>query len=579
MALYKGTTLISAVYKGSSLLSQVYFGTSPVGVNLYVDSVSGSNANDGLTALTPKQTIAALPLATGVTINLKRGSVWREKLDVTAYPGVTVRDYGTGVLPVLDCSDVIPNSGWVQPNVGTYPNVWQYTVTNAAGISGMFASIWINGVRPKFVSTIALVNTTAGTFTISGGAGGGVYGASTTIYQIYSLTNPNSDGKLYEWASRDYGLTGSNFHNFSNIHTRRNAHNNGSLVAGTNAVVTGCIMEDGCKHNTYVSPGSVITNCIAWKCDWIVAERQGWAGFVSHNATNTGVETVSYVGCQAVADINVFTARAAVGMSGFYCHTNGSPTSNVWGRINYTDCSAQYCDTAFDGTDCLGVTHLRTHIKGSTFAIGLPDGSSSGSGNIANNFVTDCWVEESDGIVCNRAVAVGGANTTIDGLRVYQSTGFNHAYIYSGGNVNNVTIKNCALARTAGSTGVITFVSLPSTNGETITGNVMWGDNSGFGEDLVLTGTGESLNHNAYGGSNSGFNLNGLGYLKLNPYFTAIQPGQEFGSVKLTTNPFTNAPAGDFSLTGASGLNTTTFGLQRFPTYQTLLTPSAIAAM
>lgn len=576
MSLFKGTTPIIAAYKGINL-AQFYVGTNPVGVNVFVDSVGGSDANDGKTSLTAKQTIAGVTLASGQIINLKRGSKWREQLDISAYTGMRVTDYGSGVLPILDCSDVIPNSGWTQPNVGTYPNVWQVTVNSGALIATMWASIWVNNVRLKFVNGIAAVNPTAGTFTVLGSSTG-AYGATTTTLQIYSTTNPNSDGKTYEYAARNYGCATGSGHVVQNIHTRRNAHNNGSYISATNVQTTGCIFEDGSKHNAYCSPGSVMTNCIAWKCDWQAAERDGWIGIVAHTPTATGVETATFIGCQVVVEKATLDSLLN-GITGFYCHTSGDP-GNLWGRVTYQDCSASYCQSAFSANDCLGVTHIRTHVKNCTGGITCPDGNTdgtNGTNKTAVNILTDCWVEEGDAEMVQRSLLPGGASTTIDGLRVWLLTGNDDGMLY--GFANSVTIRRSVFTRGTPGTNYMQYIRMPSVTNCLFQNNVLWGPNTGFGESLIWIGN-ASMDHNAYAGGNSDMAVNGLSS-KLAAYMTAAQAaGSEVGSVSYATgDPFTNSAAGDFSLKVASGLDPSTFGLQRFPTYNTLLTTAAIAAM
>lgn len=550
---------------------QVAHGGIPVrfigSTDLFVDSVGGSNANNGLTTSTPKQTIAGIPMANNVTINLKRGSSWRETLDTTAYTGVSVKDYGSGVLPILDCADVIPNAGWTQPNVGTYPNVWQITVTNNPALSGNFASIWVNGVRLKFVNGIANVNPTVGTFTILGSSNG-QYGATTTTYQVNTGTNPNSDGKTYEWAARNYGFVGANAVTVSNIHTKRNAHNNGSFVPGANAIATGCIFEDGSKHNAYFSPGSTVTNCIAWKCDWQAAERDGWIGMVAHNNINTGVEQVNFIGCQVLTDKNVFDARLN-GITGFYVHTGGT---SQWKNISYTDCTVTYCDPAFSGTDCNSVTHVRSHVKHCPTGITTP---SQGAGLV--NTLTDCWVEEGDYQVQRGVQPASG--TVMDGLRTWGLNGGNDGMVYYAG-TGAITVTRSAFAR-VGTTasGYFQMLRASTSTAAVVKGNVIWGDNTGFGDQLLWLGTG-NLDHNAYGYIHADCQANGSALLEPPAYLTGAQgAGQETGSLSISTNPYTNAAAGDFSLTAGSGLNTSVFGLARFPTYQTILTSAAIAAM
>ena len=74
----------------------------------YVDSVKGSDGNDGKTANTPWQHLSkvnALTLQPGHVIHLARGSVWKESLKLknagTAAAPIVVQAYGTGDAPTI----------------------------------------------------------------------------------------------------------------------------------------------------------------------------------------------------------------------------------------------------------------------------------------------------------------------------------------------------------------------------------------------------------------------------------------------------------------------------------------------
>jgi hypothetical protein len=110
------------------------------GTQYYIDASGGSDANDGLSAGAPKQTLSAaqtiINAATaGATINLKRGSVWRVTSGsglVLSAANVTVRDYGTGPLPRISRRKVY-TSGW------TIVTGTRYSRTETDSVRGLWS--------------------------------------------------------------------------------------------------------------------------------------------------------------------------------------------------------------------------------------------------------------------------------------------------------------------------------------------------------------------------------------------------------------------------------------------------------
>jgi hypothetical protein len=85
----------------------------------YVDSVNGSDSNDGLSPGTAKQTLTTSGLSPGDSMALAAGSKWRDQLNVPhgeGSPGspFQVYSYGAGPMPVISGADILPTSGWSQ---------------------------------------------------------------------------------------------------------------------------------------------------------------------------------------------------------------------------------------------------------------------------------------------------------------------------------------------------------------------------------------------------------------------------------------------------------------------------------
>ena len=181
-------------------LARLFGGLVPT---LYVDSVSGSDANDGLTAETPLQTLAAAQAATsaGEIIGLARGSYWREQYNIPA-DNVSISVYGTGAMPVIEGADVVGT--WTQPDAGTYPNVWSqsWTRTSATTTGSEMLGLWENGSRPaRYASSLADLQTNGGWYSSN------LTAQTSTVY-IKAASNPNSDGVTREITRRHYGING-----------------------------------------------------------------------------------------------------------------------------------------------------------------------------------------------------------------------------------------------------------------------------------------------------------------------------------------------------------------------------------
>src|SRR5687767_14240573 len=107
-------------------------------------SNSGNDANNGLTSATAKETIAGIPLESGMRIMLARGSVWHEELNLEGLTEVQIDAYGVGQIPVLDASDPVAGT-WVVD--GVEPNVYNLTLAHDGG-DGLYLSLWEDGIRP-----------------------------------------------------------------------------------------------------------------------------------------------------------------------------------------------------------------------------------------------------------------------------------------------------------------------------------------------------------------------------------------------------------------------------------------------
>jgi hypothetical protein len=478
--------------------------------------------------------------------------------------GVAVQAYGSGTLPVLDASNITANSGWVQEGGG---NTSCYTKTlSHTGAAGLYMSLWIDNVRPKWYATIAECQANPGSFTV------GLSTGTSNVFTVHPFgsTNPNTDGKVYEYSARNYGcVTGGNSQ-VTAIRTKKQIHNNGSGSFGINNIVSDCVFEDGVKHNAYGSPGTTFNNCIAWKCDW--PKRDGWIGIVLHSTVATG-KTGTLRGCMSRIGIPQRDYGIAQGQAttAFYAHTAGASTDDNWDTINYFDCSSSGAESAFSvgDTNILNVERCFSEDAGSPFSLFAQ-----------NNNLIDGWATNPAGRQIQRLVSISstsGANTVIDGLRFY-TTLANDGDIYTTANGGTLNMGNSAIVRGPGNGSPHYLFRSEGDKVVNLGGNIFHFDVSNGG--AYLTSKNNSLwNNNVITGTDQGnFIINTVEY-ETYPLFVTGVPALALGTY-LDTNPQMVNPAnGDFHVIPGTQSSLINAGCLRFPNYTTVPSDAAIGAM
>ncbi len=296
----------------------------------YVDSVRGSDGNQGKSPGDALRTIAAVSpkIRTGDVVALACGSHWREALLLPDH--VRVAAYGTGVRPLLDCSDPVPAANWQK--TGGLTNVYQAEVDLDGNDSPLWVSVWESDVRLVRASSTADCDATPGSYYPAAD-----YGPSIVLYVHASdHSDPGSNGKTYEYSKRRFGLMGSTGISVRGIHTRRNLHCNGSLSVYWYGSLTDCVASEGNKHNVYVGPGSVLSN--------VEADRAYFtsdAFMFVHNGANPANANITYLNCYA----HDFTGPSA---SGFGGHSNDT---GKFGTVTWRGCTVANCSRGFDSGD------------------------------------------------------------------------------------------------------------------------------------------------------------------------------------------------------------------------------------
>jgi len=304
------------------------------GPKWYVNSITGNDTNSGRSAGAALRTIAALSpkIAAGDSVGLARGSHFRETFTVPQN-NVTVEAYGSGALPILDCSDPIAVGAWSA--TGGQTITYQASVTHDIALGKTFIGVWENGARMIYQTSVALVNANPGSYTLSDTSGSPA--SPVTIYVSASDgSNPATNGKTYEYASRTFGLTcGGVAHcTISSIQTQRNLHNDGSLILGYYTTVRNCVAADGNYHNVYVNPGCSLYNVTALRAYHPLA-----MGLFIWYGTFAG-ENLYFENCQALLD--TYTS----GMGGGF---GGHAASGSLGTVTFKNCISQNCDIGFAG--------------------------------------------------------------------------------------------------------------------------------------------------------------------------------------------------------------------------------------
>jgi hypothetical protein len=513
-------------------------GSGEPSLDYYVDSVNGSDDNAGTSPASAFASIGKLMtvLGDGDVIGLARGSYWRETIEATTTPNVTITAYGDGTLPSLDCADIATNGDFSLTAETT--NVYEIEWVVETGGDENFISIWEDGVRLRWATSVANCDSTPGTFFST------AVGTTFTVYvHPYGSTVPASDGKLYEISRRKYGIhTGTNWL-VQNVRTRRNHHNNGSTVLETNSRAEGCIFEDGVKHNALGAAGASFKDCIAYKCAY--PERGDAILFVGFVLDGSG-STITFEGCIALIDEDIRNFGASTGpgtVTGFYAHTDGTP-GNEFDQASFTGCLAAWCNTGIAGADTLVMVENANRIYrpfvGSQFLATFQSYQS-----------TDCWIDMGSGGSGVRGLSLDCAEATITGMRAYVNRGSTDGFFYLSNDTAIVLSNNTlVLIPTAGYQYGLRATS--SGSNLRMNNNLIIGNQDNGEVAVVAYYDPIAVNENVYAGSATcDAELEGVSYLNIADYFTAARAaGREINSVQ-----------------GAVTLTDPAYGVQTSPTY------------
>jgi len=314
---------------------------------IYVDSAAADDSGSGLSAASPKKTLAAAQTLAATTsparVGLKRGGYWREQFSIPAN-NVTIMPYGTGAMPVLDGADVA--TGWTQPNADTYANVWSvsWTRTGPVTTSSELLGLWADGARPRYATSLADLQANGGWYTDS------TLAQTTNVY-IKSAGNPNSSGVTYEITRRNHGINGhAQILGASRtaqvvtgpIEMKRFVGHYNAYTGGP-GTASGLLLRDGNIHHV-VTEGAETTDTVA-------AEMNPASAGIPYTAYRPNGAGFSHTFRRSIA---LFTAaaRRATGTQAFYAHASTPPALD---SLTYEGCAVAGL-SGFSGVVSAGMT-------------------------------------------------------------------------------------------------------------------------------------------------------------------------------------------------------------------------------
>ncbi|MEF8708235.1 MAG: hypothetical protein V5B38_04860 [Candidatus Accumulibacter propinquus] len=539
------------------------YGTNLVsGFDFFVDSASGNNSNDGLSAAQAKQTLSTITLTPNLKIGLARGSVWKEQIGsaATNVDGVVIGAYGTGQMPVIDCSEV--STGWSKTAGKT--NVYEAVLTIASGSTGQFLRLYEDGAPLKWVSSTTLCDAAPGTIYCATAT------SATTVTVYVHATgsgDPASNGKLYEHTERLFGIcagVSSVGWEISDIRCKRNLHADGSIVAYNNTIMRRCIAQDGGKHSLFIGRDGLAEDCIAYGTEY--PERTSATLFVAYSTSGTGAKA-TFRRCIAICDKAIGeAARIAVkGITGLYAHASGG--ANPWDEIIYEDCSAIGLPLGFSTLDNTLTTITRCYSE--SCATGYSPGG-------LTSVLTDIYNKEASGVtyVAGMEARLAGQTIEIDGFRQYSYTTTSKGWVYSN-LAANINLHD-SVAVIAGTSYAVGANASISTVNLTMQRCIIQGDSTGA--LIRKQDTFGIIEDNNYYPSNAQWNNGATSYSSF-ALWRAAYPAVDVNS--LTSDPLLVNPAsGDFSLQSGSPAIAIGAGLVR-PSISYTPIPSdvAVAAM
>lgn len=298
----------------------------------YVDPVSGSDSNDGLSDAAPWATFSKAVTQWGsdsnpsATVMLKRGTTIRETFQPGA-SGLNLDSYGAGDFPIINAADVMAGS---YTEHGTVSDAWYKSWAHEYDSGNGILTVVEDGLPLEAVTSLSLCGSTPGSFFAADIAAG--TGPTNLYFHPSDSSDPNSNGKVYETNYRQFAVDVLDGTTVKNVFTRHQLHKDGSVKMRHSTTLENTTLELGHQHNVLQESGSM-KQVVA--VDWFF-HAGGEVPFVNYTDED-GPFTWSYenCGCVKVGDYDNGTA--------FYSH---GATVNPYVDNVFKDCFSYNC-TAF----------------------------------------------------------------------------------------------------------------------------------------------------------------------------------------------------------------------------------------
>lgn len=327
------------------------FGSRVPAAQYFVNQSTGSDSNNGTSETTAFLTVGKLAevLQCGQLGAIYGGGAsqlkYREQFTGAICIGASkqaLTGYGN-FQPLLDASDIITAGNFSKTAGRT--NIYQVDVTfNANG----FARVWEDSVSLARVASLDLLDSTAARYFIATDPSAGTPATFTLYVHATGSGSPASNGKVYEYNRRSYGVFSQSGMVVSNLHTRRQLSNNGSFEVGPNAFLTSLTANDGTKHNLLIHGGTTIRYCTLTDSYY---NGGGKIALVLNDSNPTGED--------AWIESCTYTETLELTGEGFYGHTN---VGGIFGTVTVKNCT-----TVGAAQSVSGFTSHRMVVLGGAF--------------------------------------------------------------------------------------------------------------------------------------------------------------------------------------------------------------------
>lgn len=544
------------------------------GPDYFVDATSGSDANDGLSAGAPWQTLNKVNISSfsaGGVIAFKRGEEWRETLTPPSSGSsglpITFTAYGTGADPIINGADYI--TGWTN----TSGDVWE------AAASDQVRNVFLNGTKQlqgvegatdnDYASTTDDGSTITESIASVEAAGDGAWWWDDSANKLYIHNSSGVDpGDVnVEGGIRTYcvDINSKNYATVENIEGKyadtaifdiRGSSDNCILdnVTGSFAYFSGI-------HLSGTSTNSIVINSTVFSNGRLLDSGNSSAANNGHGIN------ISTTGSVTLVTLNESYDNAEDG-----CQVNsGATTSYV---ITFND----WHDNHEDGQDIkegditnsfVTDNHIHgNHIRGLQI-IGSTIGLNAPRNTIHNNGSVGIWVAGNGGTYKFHSdlIYLNG-----DPTKDYTSTEFHGIRLEPTASFTSVEIYNCTIFSSATGGECIEFVNINADNVD-VKNNILEvitvTTEEAFKVQNTVTGTVEQNNlvRNAHATGNNVVRIFGTGYDRSDINDGSYTSATGLGTNTVDADPdFVNAPSDDYRLNaasaavgaGATGLGVTT---------------------